>query len=184
MRPGPPPQPTKLRLLRGNPGKRRLPSASLTPKTGCKLPTGASKAARSEWGRIAPELQRLGLLTLLDQSALLCYCEALADFKWATQVISREGRTCTAANGTKMSHPAMSVKSRAAEQIRQFAAEFGLTPAARSRIELTHAEEEDPDETRFFGPQPVPAPKPERKSRAAAPRKAPSRRRRKKSSSA
>ena len=59
--PGPPPTPTNLKLLRGNPGKRKLntnepdPAPAIPP-----CPGHLDKVAKKEWRRISKELLALG----------------------------------------------------------------------------------------------------------------------------
>lgn len=157
---GPPPTPLSLRVLRGNPGKRPMPKNPPKPTAGASCPKMLSAEARAEWRRVEPELLHLGLLTQVDRAALAAYCESWADFRWAVGDIGKVGRVVEAGNGTLIPNPAVQIKRQAMQKIREFSAEFGFTPAARARIELSHAEEKDTDLDRFFGPQPVPGPKP------------------------
>ena len=63
MRRGPPPTPLHLKLLRGNPGQRRLypePQPERPPQ--CPdAPDHLCELAQDEWRRVAPQLHRLGL---------------------------------------------------------------------------------------------------------------------------
>jgi len=163
MRPGPPRQPANLRLLRGNPGHRPVKPDPAKPAAGTDCPEDLTAVAKAEWERIAPELLRLGLLSELDRAALAAYCESYADFRWAVRAIKKNngGRTLVSAKGYEYVHPAITVKRQAMEKIRQFAAEFGLSPSARGRMEIDPLEFEDPDEARFFGKRP-PSPPPEK----------------------
>jgi P27 family predicted phage terminase small subunit len=161
-RPGPPPQPPELRLLRGNPGKRRLPKKHAPkPTTGVVCPDELSEEAKKEWCRLAPELERLGILTVLDRAALAALCEAWADLVWALAAIRQLGRTATTEKGYEHTTAAMQVKSQAVKQLKELSAEFGFTPAARDRVHFPgNGQSEDPDE-KFFGtpgPRPVPPP--------------------------
>lgn len=160
MRPGPPPQPPELRVLLGNPGHRRIPKSRPRPKAGASCPVTLSPAARLEWRRLLPQLLTLGLLTRVDRAALAAYCEAWADFVWATDAIQKQGYVSLAGNGTQIPHPAVAIKHRAMDRVRKFAAEFGFTPAARMRpLDSGAGEDQDDDTDRFFnGPCPVAAP--------------------------
>ncbi len=148
---GPAPTPTNLRVLRGNPGQRALPQNEPKPRPVAPArPTWLDPEAKREWKRIAPELERLGLLTALDGAALTAYCET-----WATFVRARrELRAYVRANKTimleyvnqagaanLMPHPAIKVAREAAAQLKVFAAQFGLTPAARTGIEVPGPDE-------------------------------------------
>jgi P27 family predicted phage terminase small subunit len=165
MRPGPPPLPLQLKILRGNPGKRTLPKRTAAPKPGAPCPAWLSDGAKPHWRRLAPMLLRLGLLTEADQSALACLCEALYDLEWANREIAKEGRTQMGSTGTTVAHPAVLIARQAREHVRKFGAEFGLTPATRSRA-ATFGRETDPEgDDVFLGPRPAPAPPPASKGR-------------------
>jgi len=159
MRPGPPPIPLELKILRGNPGKRRLPKRRLKPTLGARCPDWLSPSTKVHWRQIAPMLRRLGLLTELDRSALACLCQALSDLEWAEDTVAREGRTQMGVGGTAIAHPAVLIARQAREHVRKFGAEFGLSPAMRSRAEVAEGEEDPDSDERFFGPRPAPAPK-------------------------
>lgn len=157
-----PPKPTKMKELAGNPGQRRLNEHEPKPRRGKVVcPSWLSKAARAEWKRIVPELDRLGILTHVDRVALAAYCQATAELEEATEILNREGRIITVpivvrnkqtgeekvVGEKKAVHPATRVQKEAYAHIRQFITEFGLTPSSRSRIHATPQEEErDPFE--------------------------------------
>jgi P27 family predicted phage terminase small subunit len=165
VKPGPPPKPVELKVLQGNPGHRPLKKDAIKPTAGASCPRVLSRAARAEWARIYPELERLGLITQLDPFMLACYCEAVADFIWATRETRRGKYTAVVGeNATEVQAPAVSIKRASMQKIREFAAEFGFSPSARARIHMPGASDgDDEDETRFFGipgPHAVPSPKP------------------------
>jgi P27 family predicted phage terminase small subunit len=158
-RPGPPPKPTELKLLLGNPGKRPLQKPVVKPTPGATCPTFLTKEAKAEWNRIVPELKRLGLLTQIDRASLASYCSAWSDFERAERQMANRPLTVVAGNGTEIQHPALVIKRAAMEKIRQFAAEFGFTPAARTRVHAPGPDDEKDEDSRFFpGPRPAPSP--------------------------
>lgn len=125
------PKPTRLKLLNGNPGKRPVNRSEPAPSGSVgACPTWLSAEAKREWQRILPELERLGLATLVDRAALAAYCQAWAEFEMATKQLTREGRVRLG-----KPHPAVARQKAALQAIRSFGSEFGLTPASRSRIQ-------------------------------------------------
>jgi P27 family predicted phage terminase small subunit len=112
------------------------------------MPTWLSKEARNEWRRIVPELRRLGLLTLVDRTALAAYCQAHAELVEATRLLDKEGRVVEAEVWGKESkdgvraqlgtvqklHPAVRLQRDAFARVKAFLGEFGLTPASRCRL--------------------------------------------------
>ena len=151
------PQPIALKILRGNPGRRPLPRQDLKPTRGTGPPKWLTTEARREWLRIYPELERLNLISELDRAALVCFVESWSDLRWAVETIRREGRMSIAGNSTPLQHPAMAIKRASMRAIREFAGEFGFTPASRGRVEFICPENDDPDYEKFFGPQATPS---------------------------
>ena len=70
------PAPTALKILRGNPGRRPLNRREPAPARATDLspPPELTGVAAEEWRRLAPKLSRLGLLTEIDDRALIGYC--------------------------------------------------------------------------------------------------------------
>ena len=70
------PTPTYLKLLNGNPGKRRLNPNEPKPRN--RTPTCPSHlcpSAKAEWKRLAAQLAILQILTEFDRGALAAYCQ-------------------------------------------------------------------------------------------------------------
>ena len=66
------PKPTRLKLITGNPGKRRLNEREPKPKAVVpRCPVELCDAAKKEWRRIGKQLAVLGLLTEIDRAARL-----------------------------------------------------------------------------------------------------------------
>ncbi len=142
---GPRPKPTPLRLIEGNRGHQKLNKNEPKPAPiAPTCPVALSGAAKREWRRIAPELERLGLLTRVDRAALAAYCEAWARWREAEKKLKELGLVVRNSKMTGwMKNPWLLVADKAMEQIRAFASEFGLTPAARTRIQVPKGDVED-----------------------------------------
>ena len=159
MKPGPKPTPTKLKILRGNPGNRRLNrhEPKPTPKAPT-CPTTLSQEAKAEWRRVAPELERLGLLTLVDRGTLSAYCIAWATLIDAHKQIRSHGAVLVAADRetvdpvtgevikivcVPVKNPWLQIQKESAAIVRAFAVEFGLTPSSRAGIELPEPDDDE-----------------------------------------
>jgi P27 family predicted phage terminase small subunit len=141
---GPPPTPRHLRLLRGNPGKRPLrPEPAPTREPECPDPPPfVTGYAMDEWWRIAPELHRLGLLTVLDVAPLAAYCIAYAHWRIAEEKLAEmaardsvtSGLLIKGAAGDARRNPLVKIAADAAADMVRYAGEFGMTAVARTRI--------------------------------------------------
>jgi P27 family predicted phage terminase small subunit len=143
MRPGPPPKPTYLKLVAGNPGGKRLNMNE--PKPTRKLmnaPDFLCDDAKTEWRRVAPELFRLGLLTVLDRAVLAMYCQAWGHWLAAERALramaerdpAGRGLLVKTANGNAIQNPLVGIANTEARMMISCGTEFGMTPASRSRI--------------------------------------------------
>lgn len=153
---GPPPKPTVLKLLTGNPGKRAINRAEPKPakakKGSRRVPAWLTPDGKREWRRVVPELERLGLLTKIDDGALEGLCAAYARAMEADRHVKNGGLTVMTDKGFVLANPAVSIAKNAWQQYRQFASEFGLTPGSRTRIRTDNQDPPaDPDEGFLFG---------------------------------
>jgi P27 family predicted phage terminase small subunit len=140
-----------LKVLKGNPGGKRLAKREGELPSDCRPPAILKDEARAEWDRVAPLLQRLGLLKSIDREVLVVYCVAVADFRWAIETIRKQGRIAFARNGKRCAHPALLIQRQAAATIHRVSAEFGMTPAARAGLDITASGGLDPDDEDLFG---------------------------------
>src|SRR5579863_218626 len=104
---GRPPLPTSLKLLRGNPGKRRLNAAEPRPEVPAKplrLPRHlrellSDDVARAEWRRVAALLQKTRVLAAEDMVCLAIYCLNVSRLAKAEVEIKRDGPVAVGAQG-------------------------------------------------------------------------------------
>lgn len=157
---GPAPKPTKLRILGGNAGKRPLPKNEPRPEAVPEsaaadlAPSYLEGEARAEWVRVAPRLAKLGLLTELDETMLALYCQAVANWREAearVRLVTAPHRAGCPLGQDPESHGhgfenalMQGWVKRAKEEraaARQLAAEFGFSPASRSRVKAAPPDE-------------------------------------------
>jgi P27 family predicted phage terminase small subunit len=86
--------------------------------------------AADEWRRVAPELYRLGLLSMLDTGPFAAYCVAYQHWRTAEEVLSNDDHPLDAADQRRLTR----IAANAARDMIKYASEFGMTPAARSRL--------------------------------------------------
>ena len=125
--------PTKLRVMRGNPAKRPLPVGEPAPAQLEQVPEPPAilgAAAEREWRRLAPELMRLGLLTVADLGMFTAYCQTFGRWYEAEQELKQQAL----ATPNKGGQVWLRISESASKEMRQYASEFGLTPASRTRL--------------------------------------------------
>lgn len=142
--PGPKPKPTTLRVIEGNRGKRPLPKNEPKPApVKPKMPGYLHGEGRKHWTELASKLERLGILTEVDQDVLGCYCDAYHRWREAEVHIRRDGAVVKSQSGYPMPSPWVSIRNRALDDLRKWAPELGIGAASRSRIEVKKADADE-----------------------------------------
>ena len=130
--PGRKPTPTALKILKGNPGKRRLPENEPDPHGEVKKPPFVKGKAGKLWKLRAPELERLGLLKSVDVEMFGACCCLMAEFQ-------ESPRSFNAARLTQM---------------RALATSFGIDPSARAGMGTpTPMGKKNDTAEKYFGPR-------------------------------
>jgi len=131
------PKPTELKLLEGNPGKRPLNKNEPKPeKKAPRCPSWLEPEAKKEWKRMAKTLEAIGVLTQVDAAAFAGYCQAYARWKEAEEFLSKHGTIFKTPSGYIQQVPQVSIAQTYLKVMKDFCSEFGLTPAARTRIQV------------------------------------------------
>lgn len=152
---GPLPKPAALRLLEGNAGKRPLDlAAGVNPRIEIPSPPKhLGVEAKKEWKRITPLLEELGLISGLDRTALALYCQAagrLAELETAfngqvARLVSEKSMDYADAvyqasyavtpSGYAQQSVIVQLIGKHREQVNRYLMHFGLSPAARGRVQ-------------------------------------------------
>lgn len=145
------PRPPALRLVEGNPGKRPIKNTP-RPKGRSARPAGLSPDAANEWRRLAPQLTLLGLLTAADRAFFAAYCEAWASWRRADRKVAELGELVLDDNGVPVKNPWLRIRVESAAEMHRFGAEFGLSPASRTRLGEAPDEDKRQDPAaKYFG---------------------------------
>lgn len=137
-------KPSAVKRLQGTSRKDRVPVNEPLPAAPPHLstPAGLPKESQKLWRQLAPELERLGLLTAADLPALLMTCVSGGLAIEAAKMIRSEGLFRRDENGVQRKHPAAQVFRDAAAGYFKQAAKFGLTPVDRSGLSGLEPKEE------------------------------------------
>lgn len=154
---GPTPKSADLRILCGTRGRRKATSDAGKVRASVPVcPDWLCQDAKTEWKRITKILGELGVLSILDRAALIMYTQSVADFKAAAAIINAEGTMIEVevfardsgklAGKRKIINPAVKLRTDAHARVKAMLAEFGLTPASRSRLSMPDKPNEEKDE--------------------------------------
>jgi len=106
-------------------------------------PPWLSDEAKVEWGRVGQILYNLRLLSEIDTAALAAYCDCYATWRRASEALQEmakndqltRGLLIKTSNGNAIQNPLIGIINKAKSDIVRYAAEFGMTPSARARID-------------------------------------------------
>ena len=147
-KPGPRPQPTAKKKLHGNPGKRPLPKNEPEPRMEDGIPGAPDhldELGKKEWDRMAAELYPIGVMTVVDRTALEAYCSEYSKWVYASQQIQKHGMLIKAQSGFPMQSPYLQIANKSQAEMRKWLCELGCTPSSRTRVERApKVEEKDP----------------------------------------
>lgn len=132
---GPPPKPTALRLLNGNACGRALPeNEPVTPEIDPTPPEWLDDMARGFWNEVVGIVQLMRVAQQSDRTALSLLSVCLAEARRASEMLHIEGRTMEFESGARQVSPHFSIMTKAMAQATKLMAEFGMTPASRTRV--------------------------------------------------
>ena len=155
------PQSAALQVVAGDP--RRIGKAKLEAKAAAEpraqeglplCPRHLQYYARGAWNRWRKQLQAMDLDRAPDAQALECACLAYEDVVECSKMITKQHRVIprrardAAGNWVVvglMTHPAVKQRNAAMLILRAFCSEFGLTPAARTRLSVEPIDDEEDD---------------------------------------
>ncbi|MCK6466351.1 MAG: phage terminase small subunit P27 family [Phycisphaerae bacterium] len=155
---GPAPTPTHLLKLRGSTlATRKREAREVKPPSGPPDPPAWLDAdARAAWDELLPMLEGMGVLTRVDGRALSRYCHLWARWRKAEAFIAERGEMYPIKDDDGQvkcfqQWPQVAIAHRLAQQLTRLEQEFGMTPSARARLQLTPQGQEKPSgKTRFF----------------------------------
>jgi P27 family predicted phage terminase small subunit len=143
------PKPTALKKVLGTARKDRTVANEPKPLALVSLdpPAHIQGEAASLWKRLAPILDRMGVLTEADVDAFEALCIAWADWKDALAAIAEDGayyQTFSESGMMRRAHPALGVRNDAWRRVIAGMSEFGLTPASRTKVSARSKDDDDP----------------------------------------
>ena len=129
------PLPTQLKIVRGTDEKRHINQDEPKPEmSDLAPPPELSPAALKEWGRVRSLLVDAGIVSVLDTTALIAYCETYATWADAMAKLRRTGMILKNEKGVLYRNPLIRVANDAQDRMVKLLAEFGMTPSSRTRV--------------------------------------------------
>lgn len=155
---GPPPEPSILKYIRGNPSKETLNTAEPTPDlvpSNFPAPKALDGPAVEVWNDTVPKLAKMRVLTEADVPTLTRYCIETALYLVCYEKVKTHGEEYTHLEPDphrtdgRLRIKYTQVTPWATQMHRHHAAmlrieqEFGMTPSSRSQVSTTNGNEAD-----------------------------------------
>ena len=139
---GRPRKPSALAELHGNYAKdpqRRNHFEPVVETVVPSMPDGLTEDGQQEWIRLTSELADLKVVALSDRSSLEMYISMWQNWKKALDEVEEYGLVLhDAESGKAYENPACKIACRLQDQLHRILCQFGLTPAARTRVSITN----------------------------------------------
>lgn len=151
------PQPTALKILRGNPGKRPINQAEpkiATADASFDDPPAEitdDQVATTEWRRVAPLLRAAGLVSATERAALTALVQQWSRYLAAHQQVMALGMCIETAKSVPIPNPYLLVADRALAHCQRLWSELGLTPSGRARASKLPAPADDKKPSKWSG---------------------------------
>jgi len=144
-----------IKFARGTARKDRTNPAA--PRLAVEIPEPPevlNADALEEWARVSQNLLTAGVITALDRAILAAYCQSYADWIGALRVLNRlaaadeqsGARLIRTQGGNTIQNPLIGIANKARSDMARYAAELGITPASRSRVQVVKSTGDDPSD--------------------------------------
>lgn len=133
---GPRPEPTALKILRGEVSADAVTEP--TPDVLTRVPTpptSLKSVGKKKWKETAKLLIATGVMTAADLSALELYARSWDELEACRETIAEFGAYyCSPKTGVWCQHPSVNRAAKLTTAITRLMLEFGLTPASRTGV--------------------------------------------------
>lgn len=134
------PKPAQLKVLEGNFRKDRdNHGANEQRPIGLPdCPKWLPRSAKKYWNEIGPQLEKAGLISVLDQAAFAAHCDSYGKFEEITRKLKtlEEMIDYTPQNYAVQS-VYFQIRNKLWDQVMKSSSEFGLTPAGAGKVRAT-----------------------------------------------
>ena len=138
--PGPPKEPTALRLLKNNRGKRSINHDEPEPAMieDVSPPSAlVDPAEQAKWHDVVSKFHATGVFTLPDTDVLIDYCRTYVELERYRSKLKEFGELLKSPHGGFVTNPFVRMRDRAADRCLKLQIQMGMTPSSRSAIRVS-----------------------------------------------
>jgi P27 family predicted phage terminase small subunit len=104
--------------------------------------------AAKYYKKVGKKLLDMGVLTVVDQEALIVMCEEYAQYKEADKLCKT--LLIKTSNGNVIQNPAIGIRNKAREALKKSMSYFGMTPSSRASLSIKVDVVKEEDKTKRF----------------------------------
>lgn len=134
---GPPKKAARLKILQGNPGEHKV-EIGPEPDETVTQPPRLEGYALELWDELAVELNRIGLLTMVDVPLFSMLCEAWGQYRAYLTLCQQAGQEVASMKGYEKHATTWY------EKVLKMAGRFGLSPSDRTGLKVPPKVARDP----------------------------------------
>ena len=138
--------PTQLKVVRGTTRPDRDQPAPQVEHKAPACPSWLPRAAKKYWKDLAPELEKAGLIGLVDGAAFAAHCDSVGKFEEVTRKLKTlEDMLDKTPQDYEVQSAIFTIRNKLWDQVIKSGSEFGLTPGARSKVKTEPAKKPEHD---------------------------------------
>lgn len=142
------PMPTQLKVVNGNPGKRKLPDYRASRASRLRPPVKLTSDQQKIWAH-SVKYAPYGLLKNIDTALLYQYVVTRASFEEASLNYESGPKLIKTPNGLPVISPWFYARNKQSQLMLSLASELGFTPSGRARLGASESHE-PPSENSWF----------------------------------
>lgn len=127
------PTPNHLKLITGNPGKRKMPHRELSQSRRLHPTKDLRPEEKKIWARTIKHAPH-GLLQPIDAELLTLYVVAMAFFNLASKNLDESPPMLKSPKGYPFANPWFGIMNQQGKRVHSLASELGFSPTSRARL--------------------------------------------------
>jgi P27 family predicted phage terminase small subunit len=133
-----------LKLLEGNPGKRKIEKQPKLEIKNLKCPIWLNKEAKKEWKRVFTLLEKLELISDIDMTIFAMYCQNYARWKQAETELNDENLKVMGRTGYIV-NPLVKISQTYQTRLKISIEKLGLSPSDRANLDIAMNDDNEND---------------------------------------
>lgn len=139
-------EPAQSKILKGNFRQDRHTHGPQVEIKAPPCPAWLPRGAKKYWNDVAPELQKVGLIGIVDTAAFAAHCDSVGKFEEVTKKLKKlDDLMDKTPQGYQVQSALFTIRNKLWDQVMKSATEFGLSPAGRGKVKADSARQPELD---------------------------------------